>query len=94
MWKSFPLFEEKIYVKNSKFVYSFYITKFLYYYLLRMLTLSAGSEVGVIGLNEIFEDLYRDGKEPNTEIASEIVNILDSKSYIAPMSEGNIRMRY
>lgn len=57
---------------------------------LRTLTFPDGSKAGVTGLDEIFEDSYREGKIPDTETASEIVNRLEGKNYIA----STVRKRY
>jgi len=54
---------------------------------LRMLTLPNGMKVGVFGLEEIFEDLYRTGKSSNMDTALEIVNRLKDMNYIAPGSQ-------
>lgn len=51
---------------------------------LRMFTFPDGSKAGVTGLDQILEDLFREGKEPDSETASEIVKRLASKNYIAP----------
>lgn len=51
---------------------------------LRIITFPDGSKAGVFGLDEIFENLYREVRKPDNETASEIVKRLESKSYIAP----------
>jgi len=52
-----------------------------------MLTLPNGTEAGVFGLDEIFEDLYRTGKKPNMDTAYKIVKSLKDMNYIAPGSQ-------
>jgi len=53
---------------------------------LRMLNITDDIKAGVIGLDEIIEDLYREGRKPDHDTASEIVKRLGSKNYIAPGS--------
>jgi len=57
---------------------------------LRMLNLTDNIKAGVIGLDEIIEDLYREGRKPDHDTASEVVKRLASENYIAPGS----RKRY
>lgn len=57
---------------------------------IRMLTFPDGSQIGVTGLDDIFEDVYGERKAPDTETATEIVDRLSVKNYIAPTA----RKRY
>jgi hypothetical protein len=55
-----------------------------------MLTFPDGYQIGVTGLDEIFEDVHRERKAPDTETVTEIVDRLSVKNYIAPTA----RKRY
>jgi hypothetical protein len=48
----------------------------------RLLTFPDGSQAGVIGLDIIFDDAYREGKRPEPSVANELVNRLSEKNYI------------
>jgi hypothetical protein len=50
----------------------------------RMLTFPDGSQVGVMGLNEILADVYAEGRQVSEETAEEIVERLSEKNYITP----------
>lgn len=50
---------------------------------LRMLSLAGSFKVGVIGLDDILEDLYREGKGLNMDTVSEIVKRLENRNFIA-----------
>ena len=54
-----------------------------------MLTFPDGSKIGIVGLREVMEDLYRQGKPANAATSSEIIEKLESHNYFAP-SERNI----
>ncbi len=56
----------------------------------RLLTFPDGTQAGVIGLNEIFEEMCNAGKKPDKESASEIAHRLAAKNYITPSA----RSRY
>jgi acetyl-CoA carboxylase carboxyltransferase component len=51
---------------------------------LRMLTFSDGSRAGVMGLGEILEAVYREGRQAGAETAEEIVKRLAVRNYIHP----------
>ena len=51
---------------------------------LRMITLPDGSKAGLMGLDQIFEDLYKGGMKPDHETAAEIVRRLGKQNYITP----------
>ncbi|MCX5803881.1 MAG: hypothetical protein NTU69_10200 [Proteobacteria bacterium] len=48
----------------------------------RLLTFPDGSQAGVIGLDSIFDDAYREGKKPEPSVANELVDRLSEKNYI------------
>jgi hypothetical protein len=48
-----------------------------------MLTFPDGSQVGVMGLNEILSDMYAKGRKVNAETADEIVDRLSENNYIS-----------
>jgi len=50
----------------------------------RTLTFPDGSQVGVMGLNEILADMYAEGRIVSTETVEEIVERLSEKNYITP----------
>ncbi|MCX5812463.1 MAG: hypothetical protein NT178_07945 [Proteobacteria bacterium] len=52
----------------------------------RMLSFPYGTQSGVLGLNEIFANIYNEGREVDVNIAEEITNRLTVKNYIAPSS--------
>jgi hypothetical protein len=54
-----------------------------------MLTFPDGSKVGIVGLNEIMEEFYHQGKLANFEVASELMEKLETRNYF-PSSELNI----
>ncbi len=51
---------------------------------LRMITLPDGSKAGVMGLDQIFDDLYKEERKPDYETAAEIVRRLGKQNYITP----------
>ena len=52
----------------------------------RLLTFPDGSQAGVIGLDIIFDDAYREGKRPGEETTAEIIRRLEGNNYIAPFA--------
>jgi hypothetical protein len=50
----------------------------------RMLTFSDGTKSGVVGLDEILFDMYREERKATVETAEEIVERLSIKNYIVP----------
>ena len=50
----------------------------------RMLTFPDGSQVGVMGLNEILADMCAEGRQANAKTAEEIVERLSENNYITP----------
>ncbi len=50
----------------------------------RLLTFPDGSQAGVMGLGEIFEEAHREGKMPDPSVAAGLVARLSEKNYIAP----------
>lgn len=56
----------------------------------RMLTFPDGTKSGVVGLDEIFVDMYREGRVATSETAEEIVERLSIKNYIVP----SVRPKY
>jgi len=48
----------------------------------RRLAFSNGSQVGVMGLDEIFDDACRQGKLPDPLVVKEMVNRLSESNYI------------
>jgi len=52
-----------------------------------MHTLPNSIKAGVFRLEEIFEDFYRTGKNPNMDTVLEIVNRLKDMNYVAPGSQ-------
>lgn len=50
----------------------------------RMLTFPDGSQVGVMGLNEIMADMYAEDRLVSEETAEEIVERLSENNYITP----------
>ena len=51
---------------------------------LRLITLPGGSKAGLMGLDQIFTDLYKGEMKPDHEIAAEIVKRLGKQNYITP----------
>jgi hypothetical protein len=51
---------------------------------LRKLNFPDGSQVGIIGLDAVMEDLYRQGKAANATIGPEMVECLKKQNYLAP----------
>jgi len=49
----------------------------------RLLAFPDGSQAGVMGLDRIFDDAYREGKVPDPSVANELVNRLSENNYIA-----------
>jgi hypothetical protein len=54
-----------------------------------MLTFPDGSKVGIVGLIDTMEDLYRQRKPADFKVASELMERLEDRNYFAP-SERNI----
>jgi len=50
----------------------------------RMLTFPDGTQVGVMGLNEIMADMYAEGRQVSEETAQEIVERLSENNYVPP----------
>jgi len=50
----------------------------------RMLTFPDGSQVGVMGLNEIMADMYAEDRQVSEETAEEIVERLSEGNYVTP----------
>jgi hypothetical protein len=48
----------------------------------RLLNFPDGSQVGVIGLDELFDDAYKEGELPNLSVAQGLVFKLSKKNYI------------
>jgi len=53
----------------------------------RRLTFPDGSQVGIIGLDAVMEDLYQQGKLPDDTTAVEMVNWLHRNNYISPSAQ-------
>ncbi len=53
----------------------------------RLLVFPDGSQAGVMGLEEIFEEAYRAGKAPDPSIAPGFVDRLSEKNYVPPGQE-------
>ncbi len=51
---------------------------------LRLITLPGGSKAGLMGLDQIFTDLYKGEMKPDHETAAEIVKRLGKQNYITP----------
>ncbi len=51
---------------------------------LRRLTFPDGTRVGITGLDEVMERLYRDGRLADARIAADIMEELKSENYFAP----------
>lgn len=47
-----------------------------------LLSFPDGSQIGVVGLDELFDDTHRDGKTPNLSVAIELVRRLSKRNYI------------
>ncbi len=54
-----------------------------------MITFPDGTKSGIIGLDEIMEDLYRQGKQPSESSAEEILIKAENHNYI-PSSQRHI----
>jgi len=50
----------------------------------RMLTFPDGTQVGVMGLNEIMADMHAEGRQVSEETAHEIVKRLSENNYVTP----------
>jgi hypothetical protein len=46
-----------------------------------------GSQVGIIGLGEVMEELFREGKPVNNTTALEMIERLRKKNYISPSAQ-------
>jgi hypothetical protein len=53
---------------------------------LRMLTLTNGAQVGVIGLDAVMEDLYAEGKIADETTVLEMIRRLEGNNYFSPFS--------
>lgn len=64
----------------------------------RTLSFPDGSEAGVVGLDKVFAEMRRAGRQPNSETASEIVDRLSQENYVAfgarPMYEEAVLKQY
>lgn len=49
---------------------------------MKKLTFADGTQIGVLGLDEIFAAVYEEGREANAEAAREIVDRLETRNYI------------
>jgi hypothetical protein len=49
---------------------------------IQLLIFPDGSQVGVNGLESIFDDAYREGKKPDISVADELVRKLSENNYI------------
>ena len=56
----------------------------------RLLTFPDGSQAGIVGLDKIFDDLYKEEKKPGLEATAEIIRRLEGNNYIAPF----VRKKY
>lgn len=54
-----------------------------------MLTFPDGSKVGIVGLNDVMDDLYHEGQPANLDAASRLIERLEARNYF-PSSEINI----
>ena len=54
----------------------------------RLLTFPDGSQAGVMGLDELFDIAYREGKAPDPSVAASLVDRLSEKNYIPPDQSG------
>jgi hypothetical protein len=50
----------------------------------RLLFFPDGSQAGVMGLDEFFDDAYMQGKVPDPSVAAGLVDRLSEKNYIPP----------
>ena len=50
----------------------------------RMLTFPDGTQVGVMGLDEILADMHAGGRQVGADTAEEIVERLSENNYVAP----------
>jgi hypothetical protein len=50
---------------------------------IRKIALPDGDQVGLIGLDAVLEALYREGKQPNSSMAKELIIRLREKNYIS-----------
>jgi hypothetical protein len=50
----------------------------------RLLTFPDGSQAGVMGLEKVFDDAYREGKRPDQSVANELVSKVSENNYIPP----------
>lgn len=50
----------------------------------RMLVFPDGTKSGVVGLDQIFSDMYAEGRAVTVETADEIVERLSTKNYVVP----------
>ncbi len=49
---------------------------------IRMLIFPDGSQIGVNGLDRIFDNAYREGKRPDESVADELVRKLSDNNYV------------
>ena len=50
----------------------------------RMITFPDGTKSGIIGLNEVMEYLYQEGKLATDAVAEEMMEALESRNYFPP----------
>ena len=55
----------------------------------RVITFPDGTRSGIIGLDEVMEYLYQEGKQATNAVAEEMMEALESRNYI-PSSERHI----
>jgi NAD-dependent dihydropyrimidine dehydrogenase PreA subunit len=46
-----------------------------------------GKQTGIVGMDEIFQELYQAGKRPDESLKEELLNRLKDKNYIPPAKE-------
>ena len=54
---------------------------------LRILTFPDGSQTGIIGIDVVMEDLFREGKQPDESTVSEMISRLQHQNYITSSSQ-------
>jgi len=54
---------------------------------LRILTFPDGSQTGIIGIDVVMEDLFREGKQPDEATVSEMISRLQHQNYITLSSQ-------
>ncbi len=53
---------------------------------LRKLTLPNGAQVGIMGLDEVMEELYEEGKSADETTIADLIQRLSKKNYISPFA--------